>query len=59
MNLEERVTGMVQASGTRVFMDAIAEYEAHEHRYGAWLLTFGLIETFRIVKGISDNDSTF
>jgi len=59
MNLEERVVSMIQASGTRVFMDAIAEYDAHENRYGAWLLTFGLIETFRIVKGIPKDDNTF
>lgn len=59
MNLEERVGSMIQDSGTMVFMNAIAEYEAHENRYGAWLLTLGLLDTFRIVKGISDNDDTF
>ena len=58
MKLEERVKNMVQTKGTRVFLDAITEYDAHENRHGAWLLTFGLIDTFKIVKGIS-NDDTF
>ena len=59
MTLEERVANTIRTKGTMAFMNAVAEYDAHENRHGAWLLTFGLLDTFKIVKGISDDDNTF
>lgn len=56
MKFEERITEMRRIHGSTVFMKAIHEYDATEHKHGAWLLTFGLLDTFKIVKGISDDD---
>lgn len=59
MKFEKRIRSLMQQYGTDIFINNVHATDNNNIRYEAWLLTFGLLDTYITLKQVDLNDDTY
>lgn len=59
MKFEDRIKAVINTDGNMAFMKSVTGTRPDDSRYYAWLLTFGLLETYITLKKVDLNDETY